>query len=291
MKLKFLAIILVAALVITTLLAGCGNSNEAASSPVTPPSSEHSDVSEDVVDETSESENNVIAPPPSDEGGVPGTNNEETKSFVRDGKIYINEIIFYEQCGLSENHAWANRSGVTKQAAKELINYRSSDEVQDWNISGAMDDAFYLVETSSIENLKNGDVVTWTYEIDEDRLERLKGYLKDIEIVIEDGSVTIEGLEPDVMEIDVFGSWDYISLDCYYDDNGNRIWYASIKDRRENGSGYSEIEIEFDEEGKTSWEVGDDLKIKITSSPEVLEEYGYILPTYEGYVKVQYNVD
>ena len=295
MKTKLLSILLVIVLLLSTVLTGCGDSD--ASAPTkTPEITDEvtdSDMGAPVTPDETEDENTDTAPvasPAHAPGQAPGSNAPANESFVKDGKIYINEIIYLGQVGISENHAWVNNESKSKKAADELLEYRSSDDVKDWNIEGAMDDAFDLVPTSATENLKNGDVVTWTYEINEEKLERLKGYLKDIEIVIEDGSAIIEGLEPDVMEINVFDSSDYISIDCYTDDDGNRIWYGDIKDRRFNGAEYSELLFEVDEEGKTSWEVGDKIKIKITSTAEQLEEYGYVLPTYEGYVYIMNTV-
>ena len=271
-KKKMLSLVLVAAMAISMLLTGCGKEP---TNPTTP--------GEPI------EQGGVTVPTspitPDNQPSTPNSDSSEEFQFVRDGKVYINEIIGMAQGGISENHCWVHPTGREKKAAKEIINYRSSDEVQDWNIYGAMDDAFKVIPTSPTENLKNGDVVTWTYEIDEGRFERLKSYVKGIEFVVEDGSLVIEGLEPDVIEVNPFETRDCLSIEFVRDDLS--LGNYSIMDRRGNGSEYSGIEIEVDTTGhEGAWSNGDQVKIKIISSPELLEEYGYILTTYEGYVTI-----
>ena len=269
-KSKILSLVLIGAMTISMLLTGCGKDT-------TDPTAPNEPIQKDEINTPTS---------PNDPSTTPDGNQTDEFRFVRDGKVYINEILPFTQGGISENHGWVNPTGYAKKAAKEIIEYRSSDEVKDWNIYGAMSDAFEAVATSPTENLKNGDIVTWTYEINEEKFERLKSYVKGIEFVIEDGSLVVEGLEPDVIEVNPFETQDCLSIEFVRDDLS--LGNYSIMDRRGNGSEYSGIEIEVDTTGhEGTWSNGDQVKIKIISSPELLEEYGYILTTYEGYITIR----
>ena len=279
---RFISFALLTVLIISLTISGCGKKSDSPNSPVTPPV-------QDGQNDSNHSENNTA---PNGQPVTPPGTTVEGAGFVKDGKVYITDCIFIGQEGKINGSGWTSWQSKCRQAAKELINYKSSNDITEKNIEGALSDAFRPVITSpnnesgghQIENLKNGDIVTWTYEIDESRFEKLKSYVKGIEFVVTDGELVIAGLV-ETVEINPFEDPSIFGIDYYDDENGERVWSFSITDLCSN-SGVP-LEVETDNMGHTGqWKNGDQFKVKILTSAEQLKEYGYVFTQTEGIITI-----
>lgn len=277
---RFISFTLLLVLVDGMALSGCGKKSDAPNSPVTPPAQE---------------EINTPNPPTAPDGAPvtpPGGTVEET-SFVKDGKVHITDCVMIGLEGTLDGYGWTSWTTTnTRLAATELIKYKSSDDVTESSIQQALISAFKPVITShadsmdgyTIYNLSNNDVVTWTYEVDEDTFEKLKSYVTGIEFVVEDGEMTVAGLV-EYVEVNPFENQSFFGIDGYDDENGERVWLLYVTDLRENCGVLLETEIDtMSHTGE--WQNGDQFKVKILTSAEQLKEYGYVFTQTEGIITI-----
>ena len=275
---RFLSVALLLVLLLSLALTGCGETAEA---PATPPAQQGQSVSGNPI--TTPDDRPVSAP-----GEHPDASAEDT-GFVKDGKVYITDCVFIGLEGKINGYGWTAWAGKSKLAAKELINYKSSDDVKESSIAQALDRAFKPVITShpdckdgyTLEGLKNNDVITWTYEVDEDMFNKLKSYVTGIEFVVTDGRLTVDSLI-EAMEVDPFADPGFFGIE--YSDSRD-TWILTVTNLCDNAG--VELEVEIDNMGHTGpWQNGDSFKVKILTSAEQLKEYGYIFTQTEGTITI-----
>jgi hypothetical protein len=283
---RFLSLVLPAVLMISLLLCGCEKKTDDPKAPVTPPVQG---------EQTTPADTEVQGEPttPTSPAERPDNNTEEG-TFVKDGKVYITDCVFIGLEGTLDGYGWTSWSGKTYLAGQELVNYKSSEDVSASSIKQALDRAFKPIITShpdcqdgyTIYNLKNNDVVTWTYEIDEEMFDKLKSYVTGIEFVVTDGEMVIDTLISS-MEVNPFEEPGFFGIDYYDDENGERVWLFRITDLREDVG--VELEVEIDTMGHTGeWNNGDQIKVTILTSAEQLGEYGYVFTQTEGIITIDW---
>lgn len=283
---RFLSLVLPAVLMISLLLCGCEKKTDTPNPPVTSPVQG---------EQTTPVDTEVQGEPttPTSPAERPDNNTEEG-TFVKDGKVYITDCVFIALEGTLDGYGWTSWSGKTYHAGQELVNYKSSEDVSASSITQALDRAFKPIITShpdcqdgyTIYNLKNNDVVTWTYEIDEEMFDKLKSYVTGIEFVVTDGEMVIDTLISS-MEVNPFEEPGFFGIDYYDDENGERVWLFYITDLREDVG--VELEVEIDTMGHTGeWNNGDQIKVTILTSAEQLGEYGYVFTQTEGIITIDW---
>jgi hypothetical protein len=271
---------------ISLLLCGCEKKTDDPKAPVAPPVQG---------EQTTPVDTEVQGEPttPTSPAERPDNNTEEG-TFVKDGKVYITDCVFIGLEGTLDGYGWTSWSGKTYLAGQELVNYKSSEDVSASSIKQALDRAFKPIITShpdcqdgyTIYNLKNNDVVTWTYEIDEEMFDKLKSYVTGIEFVVTDGEMVIDTLISS-MEVNPFEEPGFFGIDYYDDENGERVWLFRITDLREDVG--VELEVEIDTMGHTGeWNNGDQIKVTILTSAEQLGEYGYVFTQTEGIITIDW---
>ena len=283
---RFLSLVLSAVLMISLLLCGCEKKTDDPKTPVTPPVQG---------EQTTPVDTEVQGEPttPTSPAERPDSNTAEG-TFVKDGKVYITDCVFIGLEGTLDGYGWTTWSGKTYLAGQELVNYKSSEDVSASSITQALDRAFKPIITShpdcqdgyTIYNLKNNDVVTWTYEIDEEMFDKLKSYVTGIEFVVTDGEMVIDTLISS-KEVNPFEEPGFFGIDYYDDENGERVWLFYITDLREDVG--VELEVEIDTMGHTGeWNNGDQIKVTILTSAEQLGEYGYVFTQTEGIITIDW---
>lgn len=283
---RFLSLVLPAVLMISLLLCGCEKKTDDPKTPVTPPVQG---------EQTTTVDTEVQGEPttPTSPAERPDSNTAEG-TFVKDGKVYITDCVFIGLEGTLDGYGWTTWSGKTYLAGQELVNYKSSEDVSASSITQALDRAFKPIITShpdcqdgyTIYNLKNNDVVTWTYEIDEEMFDKLKSYVTGIEFVVTDGEMVIDTLISS-KEVNPFEEPGFFGIDYYDDENGERVWLFYITDLREDVG--VELEVEIDTMGHTGeWNNGDQIKVTILTSAEQLGEYGYVFTQTEGIITIDW---
>jgi hypothetical protein len=283
---RFLSLVLPAVLMISLLLCGCEKKTDDPKTPVAPPVQG---------EQTTPVDTEVQGEPttPTSPAERPDASTEEG-TFVKDGKVYITDCVFIGLEGTLDGYGWTSWSGKTYLAGQELVNYKRSEDVYASSIKQALDRAFKPIITShpdcqdgyTIYNLKNNDVVTWTYEIDEEMFDKLKSYVTGIEFVVTDGEMVIDTLISS-MEVNPFEEPGFFGIDYYDDENGERVWLFRITDLREDVG--VELEVEIDTMGHTGeWNNGDQIKVTILTSAEQLGEYGYVFTQTEGIITIDW---
>ncbi len=288
---RVLSLALLTVLIISMALSGCGNKTDSPVAPVAPPAQDGQNTPNNSEVQDGNSTPNTPTAPDGQPVTPPGATTEET-SFVKNGKVYITDCVFIGLEGTIDGYGWTSWTGRTNLVAKELIEYKSSDDVKESSIAQALDRAFKPVITShpdcedgyTIYNLKNNDIVTWTYEVDEDMFKKLKSYVKGIEFVVTDGEMTVDRLV-EAVEVNPFENQSVFGIDYYDNEDNERVWIISITNLCDNFG--VELDVEIDSMGHTGeWKNGDQFKVKILTSAEQLKEYGYIFTQTEGTITI-----
>lgn len=154
---------------------------------------------------------------------------------------------------------------------------------------------FSFVNKEKFDTLSNGDVVHFTWEVNERGLRLLKEQVPGVKFVWEDFDDVVSGLEG-VMELDPFSDDNnMVRIDCDTEESkvsGQAIltdWQLYIRCVGSIGT-YRGVKIEVDTLGHEGyWKNGDQVKITILDSDEyILEEIGVVLTAKTGYVTVDW---
>ena len=154
---------------------------------------------------------------------------------------------------------------------------------------------FMVVSSDEAYNLTNGDVIHFTWKINERGMRLLQEQVPGVKFVWEDFDAVVEGLEG-VRQVNPFDCEHYEAMVDFEYGEGTRFsggaymsnWELLIE--RVGDGSYGHVEIEVDELGHTGpWKNGDQIKITITSSDEyILEEFGVVLTEKTGYITVDW---